>query len=88
MKHCTCSKVNCPIHGPKTKEEFTILYEDVTFCIPGDRKEAFILGLQDGRETILRLSSGAMFMLCKGIVKLFEKEEEAFDFVGRSILIK
>ncbi|HEC65311.1 MAG TPA: hypothetical protein ENI23_08455 [bacterium] len=92
MKHCTCSKVNCPIHGPTTKkeiEEFTTTYEDVTFCVPKDRKEVFIVGLQaDGREAKLKLSSGSMFMLCESIVSLFEDEEEAFDYIGRSVLIK
>ncbi len=68
------------------KEEFSTVYENVTFSVAEDRKTASIkLG---GISLEIKLSSGSMYMLCRSIVELFEREESAFDYFEREILIK
>ena len=70
----------------KEKEEFTTeVYEDITFSVAENRKIVHIydeLGLVE-----MRLSSAAMYMLCKSIVDLLEKEGEAYDLRDRAVLI-
>lgn len=67
------------------KEEFSIVYESVTFSVAEDRKTASI-EYEDYRE--IKLSSGSMYMLCKSIVDLIEAETVAFDYFGQEIIIK
>lgn len=73
------------------REEFSTMCEDVLFNISKDRKKAFISGPDDKSSRIvlagITLSSGSMYMLCKSIVDLVEKEGEAFDYAGRKVLI-
>ena len=74
------------------KEEFfTTTYENVTFSVVKDRKTASIKYgniLIGGLPLEIKLSSGSMYMLCKGIVDLIEAETMAFDYFGREMLIK
>ena len=69
------------------KEEFSTVYENVTFSIAKDRKTASIKhgNILNGE---IKLSSGCMYMLCKGIVDLIETETVAFDCLGREMIIK
>ncbi|KKM65662.1 hypothetical protein LCGC14_1442540 [marine sediment metagenome] len=67
-------------------EEFTTTYENVTFSVAEDRKTASIkLG---GLPMEIKLSSGSMYVLCKGIVDLIETETVAFDYFEREMLIE
>ena len=69
------------------KEEFSTVYEDVIFSVAEDRKTASIKhgNILKGE---IKLSSGSMYMLCKGIVDLIEAETVAFAYLGREVLIK
>ena len=67
-------------------EEFTTTYENVTFSVAEDRKTASIK--LRGLSLEIKLSSGSMYMLCKSVVDLIEKETTAFDYFGREIFIK
>ena len=70
----------------KEKEEFTtLMYESITFSVSADRKT---IKIHDNLGSVrVELSSAAMYMLCKSIVDLLEKEESAYDLWDQEILI-
>ena len=70
----------------KEKEEFTTdVYEDITFSIAEDRK---IVHIYDAMGLVeMRLSSAAMYMLCKSIIEILEKEGTTYDLRDQAVLI-
>ncbi|KKL10256.1 hypothetical protein LCGC14_2557680 [marine sediment metagenome] len=70
----------------KEKEEFTtLMYESITFSVSADRKT---IKIYDNFGSVrVKLSSAGMYILCKSIVDLLEKEESAYDLWDQEILI-